>query len=657
MGAIVRLADRLVNLMSGAGTTADKRTFARYAVSYLDQQQIEASYRGSWLMRKAIDLPPYDMTRAGRDWKAKADQIEKLEAEERRLQLWDKLRRGLVLGRLGGGALILGINQGRPEEPLDTTRIRAGDLKFAYLTSRWRLALGLPITDPASPWFGQPSYFEMTPEGQVPVRVHPSRVIAFRGQQVPDMQTTDWNTLFWGDPVAQSILDAIQNADAAQNGFATLIDEAKLDIIKMPDLMQNAATAEYEQRFMERLRLANMGKSTHRALVIDAAEEWNQRQINWAGMPDVIAAYVQIVAGAADIPATRLLGKSPDGMNATGEGDENNYRTMIAGRQAADLKPLIDQIDDVLIPSVLGTRDPNVSWEFAPLSVMSEADAADVALKKAQATQVYVNSGLVPTIALEKGVQNQLVEDGTYPGLDGALAELSDEERFPSLSAPDPNEPDPSAMQAGGAQQPKGGDPVSAGAGGSPAARRRAKDALVILRDAGLSTDALEEFRAIIDEEVGDTPSLPFDDAYDPNQPRDPRGRWTSGAAFVEAVLAGRTDHAAQHRLGTVPTHVQTRLDQLGITRRPVSVALDHSGVRHSMLRHGGDSRGQKPLAASDIALARQILSNAEINRGNPPVRNGSPMIFTRATIGSHTYDAVFEVRKYRIVLTSMRKR
>jgi hypothetical protein len=101
MGTVSFLRDRLVNLMSGQGTSADKGAYRHYASSYLNQQQIEASYRSSWLMRKAIDLPPYDMTRAGRDWQADGSQIEALEEEERRLGLWDKFRRALVLGRLG----------------------------------------------------------------------------------------------------------------------------------------------------------------------------------------------------------------------------------------------------------------------------------------------------------------------------------------------------------------------------------------------------------------------------------------------------------------------------------------------------------------------------------------------------------------------------
>jgi hypothetical protein len=46
----------------------------------------------------------------------------------------------------------------------------------------------------------------------------------------------------------QSIQQAVKNADLAQDGFAALIDEAKLDILKIPDLTAQAATPEYETR-------------------------------------------------------------------------------------------------------------------------------------------------------------------------------------------------------------------------------------------------------------------------------------------------------------------------------------------------------------------------------------------------------------------------
>jgi uncharacterized protein len=453
MGAVTFLRDRLSNLMTGAGTSNDARSYRFHVLNRLTYQQIEASYRSSWLMRNAVDIPAYDMTRAWRDWQADGPQIEAIEAEEKRLGLREKVRKALVLGRLGGGAIILGLD-GDPMQPLPTT-IATGALKYLHVVSRYRLSIGQVITDPASPWFGEPEYFQLNTGGGATTRVHPSRVVPFKGLQVPDMGVAALDEWYWGDPIAQSIQDAVKDAESATGGFASLIDKARQGIVKMPGLMQNAATAEYEARFMERLRLANLGASTHQLMILDADEEFTQLQVTWAGMPDVIKTYLSVVAGATQIPATRLLGKAPDGMNATGEGDERNYHTMISGKQENELRPLLERIDTVMLAGI-GIADPDVNFAFAPLSVLGEKEKADIAKIKAEAIHIYATDNLVPTIALEKGVQNMLIEDELLPGLDGALAELSEDERFPSLSAPDPlddpaasdpSQPDPSAVK------------------------------------------------------------------------------------------------------------------------------------------------------------------------------------------------------------------
>lgn len=264
MNILRSLRDSLTNMMTGHGTSADKRMHAVYMLRLLDPAQIDAMYRSSWLMRKGVDLPPYDMTRAGRDWKADKAAITKLEAEEKRLQLWPKLRRGLQLGRLGGGAMIIGAD-GAPEQPLGPNpRIR-----YLHVVSRYQITIGQLITDPEDPFYGEPEYWELN-SGRNRARIHPSRVIPFRGVPHSDMLGTWGSTeAYWGDSVLQAVYEAVQNADMAQGGFASLIDEAKVDVIRMPDLMTNAASAEYETRFLRRLELAQIGKSIHRAMVLD----------------------------------------------------------------------------------------------------------------------------------------------------------------------------------------------------------------------------------------------------------------------------------------------------------------------------------------------------------------------------------------------------
>jgi phage-related protein (TIGR01555 family) len=155
MGAVLNFIDRLTNVMSGMGTTADKRSALFYNFAPLDGAQAEAGYRTSWLIRKIVDVPPFDMTREWRDWQADADTIQKLEAEEKRLQLKAKCERALVLARLfGGSAMILGTKDADTTLPLNVSRVSRGGLVYIHVLSRWQISEGQCRTDPADPWFG-----------------------------------------------------------------------------------------------------------------------------------------------------------------------------------------------------------------------------------------------------------------------------------------------------------------------------------------------------------------------------------------------------------------------------------------------------------------------------------------------------------------------
>jgi phage-related protein (TIGR01555 family) len=659
MGAILNLRDRLVNLMTGQGTTNDSRAFQFHVLQRLTPQAIEASYRSSWLMRNAVDIPAYDMTRAWRDWQADDAQIEAIEAEERRLGLREKVRRALILGRLGGGAIVMGSNANAEAEM--PPKPGKGALSYLYVVSRHRLTMGPLIRDPANPWCGEPEYFEMQAVAGQPQKIHPSRVIVFKGLQVPDMGTAIEQDWYWGDPIAQSIADAVDNAEAAQSGFASLISKARLDIIKMPNLMANAATEEYEQRFMERMRLAGLGASTHQALVIDAEEDWQQRQVTWAGMPDIIKTYLSIVAGATGIPATRLLGKAPDGMNATGEGDERNYNTMVEGRQENELRPLLERLDSVMLPSI-GINDANAVFKFAPLSVLTEKEQTDIGKTKAETTQIYVNSGLLPERALSKGVQNQLVEDGLYPGLDGALAEIPEDERFPDLGEDDEDVVEPGSTET---------TPDST-----------VNDALSRwMNDQALPAALAAQISNLIPKEVGERPSLPFGDARkrkgrhsggppgyrEADHPRGTAGRWTSKNVEVQEHVTRATASGKEHSTTSLGKVSQTNADrvreQTGVDIAGHERVLQSSDIRHVFASHGNAeteaARGQAAIVKSDFTKIGSIVEQAHTVRAIGKAGSAKPMRLEYVSrVGEHEYRYVEELRSGRVVaLKSMLKK
>lgn len=470
MGVILNLYDKLSNVMSGMGTSVDRGTYAGYHFTPTNPLQAEAAYRTSWLMRKIIDIPPLDMTREWRNWQAADEDIEVFEREERRLQLREKAKRALILARLYGGAVILiGIRGANPEEPLIPEAVGKDNLAYLHVLSRHQITPGREITDPESEFFGQPESYQLNAGPSKTVAIHPSRVVPFIGQKMPEgtlIPSADW---FWGDPLYQSIEGALKNADLAQDGFASLIDEAKVDIVKMPGLMANVGTSEYASRLLERLGAAAAGKSRWRMMAIDGEEEWEQRQITWAGMPEIIATYLQMVSGAADIPVTRLLGQSPKGLQSTGDGEERDYHAMISARQEELLTPALDRIDEVLIRSALGSRPDDIWWKFNSLERLSPKDAAEIEVKYASALKSYSDMGVFPDVALTDIAKNRMVESGQWPGSETAFeaAEAAGEE-------PPGAEEDLLTAEEIAA---KGGDPASGGGGGNTPARLPANDA------------------------------------------------------------------------------------------------------------------------------------------------------------------------------------
>jgi phage-related protein (TIGR01555 family) len=429
MGVVSYIADRLANVMSGRGTSIDRRTSNAWIMEFLAPDQVEAAYRTNWLVKKIVDVPAKDMTREWRNWQAKGSSIEDIEAEEKRLGLQAKCQRALILARLfGGGALILSTGDADTESELDPEKIGKDGLRFVHVMNRYELSLGQPIMDPESPWFRMPEYFQITTAGsQQNLKLHPSRVIPFIGQAPPEggrfTQSDSW---FWGDPIMLSINEAVQDAMTATAGFAALIDEAKLDIIKIPGLMTGVGTQEYEDRLMTRLGLANTGKSTHRALIIDGEEEWQQRQVNWAGIPAVIMQFLEVVAGAADIPVTRLLGQSPKGLQSTGKGEEKDYHAKVEGDQGELLKPHLERLDPLLLRSALGKVPDDVWWEFAPLDKPDESQDAEIEKKAADTIKVLADTGLFQDEALAELGRNRMIESGRWPGSEAAFEKFGE---------------------------------------------------------------------------------------------------------------------------------------------------------------------------------------------------------------------------------------
>ncbi|MDH7794108.1 MULTISPECIES: DUF1073 domain-containing protein [unclassified Beijerinckia] len=422
------LFDRLSNLVTGLGTGKDKSTAQAFSLKLLGRDELDAMYRCDWLSRKIVDIVAFDATREWRLWQAAQSEIDRIEREEQRLNLREKCTRALQLARLyGGAAVYLGTRDGDVAAPLDVERLGLGGLTYLHVLTPFQVRCGEIDRDPLSAHFGEPLYYELADGRGQAVRVHPSRMVRFVGAPHPEPMSSlsAAGAQGWGDPVLQIVYDAVCNAASSQQHVAALLPELKIDIVSVPNLQNTLATEEGTNRLAARFFNANLLKSLHSVLLLQGgdeavAEQWQQRQIDFTQFPELLRQFLQVAAGAADIPVTRLVGQAPAGLNATGDGDIRNYYDRIAAHQRVDLAPRLERIDQCLIRSALGSRPSGIYYEFTPLWQLSAVEKADIALKLSQAVTALKESGLVPTEVLALGLRNRLIEDGMFPGIEAA---------------------------------------------------------------------------------------------------------------------------------------------------------------------------------------------------------------------------------------------
>ena len=212
----------------------------------------------------------------------------------------------------------------------------------------------------------------------------------------------------------------------------------------VPKLSEHRSSAETTAQLSARFAYAAAMKSINNLLLLGDGETWSRQAIDFGGLPEMVRTFLQVAAGAADIPVTRLLGQSPSGLSATGESDTRNYYDMIAARQELDLRPQLERLDRLMLRSA-GLDPGALTFAFRPLWQLDAASAAAIALQKAQVTQIYAGLGLWPAAVTARLVEAQLVQDGTYLSAAAVFAEkgnIAADLKIKDYSPSQPRDPD-----------------------------------------------------------------------------------------------------------------------------------------------------------------------------------------------------------------------
>ncbi len=407
------------------GTAKDKTVADQHVFVPRSLAECRAAYRGNWIARKVVDIVPFDMLREWRAWQATPKEVETIEAAEKALGVQGKLLDGLKRARLEGGAAILIGNGGDATAELLPNRLAQGGIKWLHVFGREEIVPEEPILDPDSLWFGEPRAWTLNSRRDGAVRIHPSRVIRLVGAPILDTVSAQAEQ-GWGDSVLQALFAALDQATSSPAYLAAMLPEAKQDIISVPGLSGHLKTAASTAELTKRFQYAAQMKSMFGMLLLEGdgksptGETFQQKQLSFDGLADVVKLMLMIASAAADIPATRLLSQSPQGMNATGDSDTRNYYDRCAAGQKVELTPAIARLDEVLIWNALGHRPAAAWYDWRPLYQPTQREKADTFKTLADGVKVLADGGLAPLEVLGQGAKGMVIETGLFPGIEAA---------------------------------------------------------------------------------------------------------------------------------------------------------------------------------------------------------------------------------------------
>ena len=137
-------------------------------------------------------------------------------------------------------------------------------------------------------------------------------------------------------------------------------------------------------------------------------------QYTFTGLPDVYDRVMMDVAGAARTPVTKLFGRSPAGLNATGESDMQNYYDYIDGLRETELRGILERILPVMALSAWGEIPDGLNIDFPPMWTPDAREIAEIAERKTNAVLAAYQNDLIDSATAQQELQAMADETGMF---------------------------------------------------------------------------------------------------------------------------------------------------------------------------------------------------------------------------------------------------
>lgn len=326
---------------------------------------------------------------------AKGGELSNLSAEEKdraeeaasRFDLWQHLRAAVRSNYVTGGCLLymdFGLSGRELEEPLDLNRMNIKRFRgFRHIDPINCVAVQVNTVNPAAGDYMQPSIWYVIGLGAV----HRSHFLKFEAN-IPELPMRPL-TLYFGMPLTQLIKQDVANSNLASQGLANLMNRFRFTYLKADE---SSFTTENAKCFKDRLNFMSFVQDNFGVCPIKTTEDVMQLTTSLAGMAENVEEFYLLISAKTDIPYTELMGKSAEGMNATGSGDRRKWYDKCRSIQESVKNNLLFMYGIVAgIDS--GKFVKFTDFTFNPLEEATEKELAENIKSYAEVASALVNLG------------------------------------------------------------------------------------------------------------------------------------------------------------------------------------------------------------------------------------------------------------------------
>lgn len=437
--------DGYENILTGVGSQNDPTTFTRFIQDrMLEQTELDGIYRSDGLGRRIVQRPAEDMFREWFTIDAKAGQKALDRMEELRVKR--QFINAVALARLYGGALVVAVIDGQDFLTPVGTNMRGKLLGFrVYDRHQVTFDQMRPSTDPLKRMQGLPEVYRVNPlvrnhdTAMGYFEVHESRCCLVPGLFVPERVQVE--TGGWGDSVLQPAFTALQRLGSAYGYTGNIMKEFSQSVLSVAGLTALVQSGR-EDVVQKRLRLLDMSKSVLNTMIIDAdGEVYTRTSTSVAGLPELLDRFAESLSSAVSFPITVLMGRSPAGMNSTGDSDRKLYNDFLASEQERVATDLVEWALRLVFMDV-GREPAKWSFTFAPLTQQTVKEIAEERKIIAETDKIYLDSGVLSA----EEVATSRFGSGAWD-METHLIDNTERAEFASLAEP-PVEVDPNAPPA-----------------------------------------------------------------------------------------------------------------------------------------------------------------------------------------------------------------